>query len=221
MTGPHSQEISFEKVWIKVELFVGDFFFFAAKPSLWKSWLIAGDSHSCHGVESCRGKRHWMRRSKKVRAGWSPHTVLLYSRSVISFLRLRLLLLFHVIPATWTPVNPLLTVICQCDNTATHIESSLNCKAFILRSEGWELCSAAEASGKRNYLIDVLSAWRRQSHSVGPLMSEALSDWLTKLKGSSQGGVGAQQLPDTAAYQAGWQSCCLPSHSERGSEVLW
>lgn len=51
-------------------------------------------------------------------------------------------------------------------------------------------------------------------------MSEALSDWLTRLKGSSQGGVGAQQLPDTAAYQAGWQSCCLQPHSEQGSEVL-
>lgn len=116
--------VSFETVWFKVELFVRDFF--AAKPSLWKSWLIAGNSHSCNGVESCRGKRHWMRGSIKVSAGWTPHTVLLNSCSVISFLVLSLLLLLlplHVITATLTPVNPLLTVICQCDNTASVIES--------------------------------------------------------------------------------------------------
>lgn len=81
---------------------------------------------------------------------------------------------------------------------------------------GWEICYVAEASGKRNYLIIVLSAWHCQSHSVGPLMREALYDWLTRLKGSSQGGVGAQQLPNTAAYQAGWQSSCLQPHGEQG-----
>lgn len=77
------------------------------------------------------------------------------------------------------------------------------------------MCGAADASGKRNYLIDGLSAWHCQSHSVGPLMREALPDWLTRLKSFSQGGVGAQQLPDTAAYQAGWQLCCRQPHSER------
>lgn len=48
----------------------------------------------------------------------------------------------------------------------------------------------------------------------------SLSLTAPRLKGSSQGGVGAQQLPDTAAYQAGWQSCSLQPHGEQGREVL-
>lgn len=32
---------------------------------------------------------------------------------------------------------------------------------------------------------------------------------------------GRRGSPDTAAYQAGWQSCCLQTHSAQGAEVLW
>lgn len=32
---------------------------------------------------------------------------------------------------------------------------------------------------------------------------------------------GRRGSPDTAAYQAGWQSCCLQTHTEQGAEVLW
>lgn len=32
---------------------------------------------------------------------------------------------------------------------------------------------------------------------------------------------GRRGSPDTAAYQAGWQSCCLQNHTEQGAEVLW
>lgn len=32
---------------------------------------------------------------------------------------------------------------------------------------------------------------------------------------------GRRRSPDTAAYQAGWQSCCLQTHTEKGAEVFW
>lgn len=32
---------------------------------------------------------------------------------------------------------------------------------------------------------------------------------------------GRRGSPDTAAYQAGWQSCCLQAHTEKGAEALW
>lgn len=49
---------------------------------------------------------------------------------------------------------------------------------------------------------------------------DSLSLTAPGLKGSSQGGVGAQQRPDTAAYQAGWQCCSLQPHGEQGRKVL-